>query len=831
MNGLLQDLRYAVRSLSKSPGFTLVTALTLMIGIGSVVAIFSVAYTALLNPLPFPRPERLVTVNEIVPMLADRPIRVTAPDLVDYENESHAFDALGGWTPKTLELSGAHESMRVHAVRATASVFRVLEIAPRLGRTYTDEEDKRGETICVISYGLWQRWFGADPHVIGQTLDLDRVPYKVIGVMPRDFQFPWRGNVDIPEGTNLWLPMSLTPSEREARTDNWDYNAVARMKPGVPIEQASADVNAIAQRIVKERLPAEASGLGFKFSALAAPMAEQVSGRVRPLVLALLGAVGFVLLIACANVANLLLARGAQREREIAVRVALGASRLRIIRQLISETLVLAGLGAIAGSFLAWWSTKALARLAPTRFAVLGEAAFNGPVLLFAVAIALITAMAVGLIPGLAATGSLPFAALKERGTSASGISHRRFRSGLVIAEIALSVVLLVGAGLLIRSFRDLMSSDPGFAPENAVAGFVSLPKNQYTSSTLDRQFQRELLNRLQAIPGAEFAGLGTTLPLDGARTQRAFTPDDYTPPANSHLNIASMPVVSGEYFQAIGATLRRGRFFSRQDSRQAAPVAIVTQAVARQFWPGKDPIGKRIKWGVSESHNPWLTVVGMIANVKQDTLESQDDMQIYVPADQVEISLPTDQPDPAGRVLLWMYVVVRGRGSAESLAGGLRNAVHGIDARLAVADLQSLGKTLEASAAPQRFNMLIMTGFGAIALLLAIIGIYGLISYSVAQRTQEIGIRMALGASAAGVARMVLRGALTLAIAGVIIGAIAAAEIAPLLKSLLFGVKPLDALTFGIVAAGLLIVAVLASYLPARRATKVDPMVALRYE
>jgi putative ABC transport system permease protein len=830
MNGLLQDLRYAVRTLGKSPGFTLVTALTLMIGIGSVVAIFSIADTALLNPLPFPHPERLVTINEIVPLIANRPIRVTAPDLVDYENESHAFDALGGWTAKTLELSGEHESMRVQAVRATASLFHVLQIPPLVGRTYTDDEDKQGETVCVISYGLWQRWFGADRSAVGKTVDLDRVPYKVIGVMPREFEFPWRGNPDTLEKTEIWVPMSLTAREREARADNWDYNAVARMKPGVTIAQASADVNAIAQRIVKEKLPADAHG--FTFSAVARPMGEQISGRVRPLVLTLLWAVAFVLLIACANVANLLLARGAQREREIAVRVALGASRMRVIRQLLCETLVLAGLAAIAGSLLAWWSTDALARFVPTRFAVLGEAAFNGQVLLFAVGVTLITALAVGLVPGLAATGALPFAALKERGASASGVSHRRLRSGLVIAEMALAVVLLVGAGLLIRSFRDLLRTDPGFAPENAVAGFISLPQNQYPDATRERQFYRDLLERMSAVPGTEYVGGATALPLNGARAERAFWPDDYNPAPNAKFNIAAMTTVSGQYFQAIGASLLAGRFFTPQDTAQAMPVAIISESLAKQYWPGTNPIGKRLKWGVQPSPNDWLTVVGMVADLKEDTLDSPGGIQVFVPAGQVEHSLPSElRQQYLPQQLRSMYVIVRGHGSAESLIAGLRNAVHGVDARLPIARLEPLKQTIEASAAPQRFNMLMMTGFGAIALLLAAIGIYGLISYSVAQRTQEIGIRMALGASAAGVARMVLRRALLLAVFGVAVGAIAAAAVAPLLKALLFGVKPLDGLTFALVAAGLLIVAALASYLPARRATKVDPMVALRYE
>jgi len=830
---LVQDLRYGLRMLRKSPGFTVVAVITLALGIGSVAAIFSIADTSLLNPLPFPHAERLVSVHEIVPMIANRPIRITAPDLIDYENESHAFEELGGWRtpePRTVELSGGRESTRVSAIRFTANVFRMLEVSPALGRTFTAEEDKKGERVCVMSYGLWQRWFGADPHVLGQTVDLDREPYKVIGVMPRGFEFPLHGNTDTPEKTDVWLPMALTPKQLADRADNWNYNGVARMKPGVTVEQATADVNAIAQRIVAERLPPDAAGLGFKFSALVLPLAQQVTGRVRPLVLALLGAVAFVLLIACANVANLLLARGAQREREIAVRVTLGASGFRIIRQLVTETLVLAGLAALAGTLLAWWSTETLSRFIPSRFAVLAQAQLNWRVLLVTAGIALLTAIAVGVVPGLAAADELQSAALKDRGASPWRIRHLKLRSALVVTETSLAVVLLVGAGLLIRSFRDLLSTDPGFAPENAVSGFVSLPESQYPDAIHERQFHRDLLERMQATPGVEFAGMATALPLNGPRSQRSFWPDDYTPPPNAHLNIASMTAISGQYFQALGATLVRGRFIMPQDTASELPVAIVTQSIAKQYWPGKDPVGKRIRWGIRESQNrTWMTVVGVVADLKQDSLETPSDPQILLPSDQLEQEEPS--PSSVSGDLRSMYVVVRGHGSTQSLEAGLQNAVRGLDSRLAIANLQPLTKTIAASAAPQRFNMLMMAGFGGIALLLAAIGIYGLISYSVSQRTYEIGIRMALGAQRRDVMRLVIGQGAKLAGIGIVVGITAALGLTRLMASLLYGVTPRDPATFAGVAILLLIVGLAACYIPTRRAMKLDPMVALRHE
>ncbi|MBV8206240.1 MAG: ABC transporter permease [Acidobacteria bacterium] len=844
---MFQDLKFALRSLRRSPGFAAVTVLTLTIGIGAVAAISGIADTALLHPLPFPHSDRLVTLNEVVPLITPNPIRLTAPDLIDYERQTQSFDAVAGFSAVTFELSGTREAISVQGVRATASLFRVLEIPPLLGRTFTPEEDDGGSPVCVISYGLWQRWFGGDPRALAATVDLDRKPYRIIGVMPRGFEFPLRGSLQGSEPVSLWVPMSFTPRERAAIADSWDYDGVARMKPGVTVAQATADVNIIAQRILLEvlKLP-EAAGSHFTFTALARPLAAQVSGRVRPLLLALAGAVLFVLLIACVNVTNLLLARGANREREIAIRRALGAGRLHILRQLVAETLILGFAAAAAGTLLAWWCTEALPRVVPVRFAVLAAAHMNWRALLFTASITIVAALAVAAVPAFAAArGPVPegsssahsaatlFAALKDRGASASGVRHHALRSALIVAETALAIVLLVGAGLLVQSFRDLLNTDPGFAPENAVAGAVSLPRNQYPDPVRIREFRRELLDRVQAIPGAEFAGMGSALPLSGANFQRAFWPDDYTPPAGTRLNTAAMTVVSGQYLQAIGATLIRGRLFTPQDTVQAPRVAVITQSIAKQFWPGKDPVGKRIRWGVgSSSDTEWLTVVGVVGDVKQSTLDAPADMQIYVPAEQVEASLaPEYRLDFTVASLNSMYVVLRGHGSTDALAGSLRQAVQSMDARLPVSSLRPLSSTLAASAAPQRFNMALMTSLGGIALLLAAVGIFGVTSYSVAQRTQEIGIRMALGATGSGISAMVLRDALRLAAAGVLIGSVAAAGLAPLLRTLLFGVKPLDPLTFAAVAALLVAVSTLASYVPARRAAIVDPMVALRWE
>ena len=608
--------------------------------------------------------------------------------------------------------------------------------------------------------------------------------------MPRGFEFPLRGN-DTAETTDVWVPMSLTPSERQARGDNWSYNGIARMKPGVTVAQASADVNVIAQQIVRN-LPPDQSGI-LTFRAVAQPLGEQLSRTVRPLLLALAGAVAFVLLIACVNVANLLLARGARREKEVAVRVALGASRSRIVRQLAAETLVLAATAAALGALLALWITDTLTHSAPTRLALLGEAHFNWRVLTFTAALSVTTAVIVAIVPGLAATRRQRFDTLNDRGASSDGAHHQRLRSTLIVAEVALTLVLLVGAGLLVRSFHDLLDTSAGFRPENAVAGSINLPAEQYPDALRERAAYKTILERLRAVHGVQVAGIGAVLPLNGRRFERAFVPDQYTPPPNARLPISGMAGVSDGYLQAIGATLLRGRYFTARDDARGGAVAIVTQSIARQYWPGQNPVGKRLKWGsTAEAPSPWLTVVGMVGDVKQDSLDAAGAPEIYVPAAQIEQSvIPSMQREFTMFQLRSMFVVVRGESRVEALSTAVRDAVRAVDPRLAVADLQPLTEAVTTSAAPQRFNMLLMASLAGIALLLAAVGIYGVVSYSVAQRTQEIGIRLALGARPSALVGAIVRGGMVLAALGVALGALAAAVLAPTLRTLLFGVKP----------------------------------------
>ena len=823
------DVRYALRQMLRAPGFAAAAIATLALGIGATTTIFSIANAALFNPLPFPHPERLVTLNEIVPLIADRPIRLPPPDLVDYESHSHSFDAVGGWTPRTFELSGGTESERVQGARATSSLFDVLGVAPALGRTYSASDDRDAVPVCVISDGLWRRWFGGDPAALGQTVHLDRQPYRVIGVMPREFAYPPRGT-DSDAATDVWVPMSFTPKERNARADNWDYNGVARMKPGVTPAQASADVNAIAAQIASNLGADDGRGHAFTFSAVARPLAPQVSGRVRPLVGALAGAVACLLLIACVNVANLLLARGAHRQREMSVRAALGAGRARLLRQLLTEALLLSLISAGAGAAIALWMTAALGRVLPSRFALLAAAHVNGAALAFAVALAACTTLLAGIIPAIAGAASGRAASLNIR-TEVGSSTLRRVRSALVIVEIALALMLLVGAGLLARTFHDLLQTSGGFQPESAASASISLPQQAYPDRERERQLYRDLIARLHG-GGITFAGVGSTLPLSGRRSERTFWPEGYVAAPNAGFNIAGLCTVSAEYLQTIGAFLRAGRLFTPQDDANAAPVAIISTSLAQQYWPGRDPIGRRVKWGGADSSSDWLTVVGVVADLKQDSLDAPGALQIFVPVDQLEHSIVEPLRDEfTVRQLRSMYVVVRGRASDDAMTARLRQTIRSLDPSLAIADAGPLSNTVAGSAAPQRFNLLLMGGVAFMALLLAIVGLYGLISYSVAQRSREIGVRMAMGAAAGQVTRMIVKEGLTLAAAGAACGALGAAALAPTLRSLLYGVRPLDPMTFAIVTAVLLVVAAAATYVPARRVTAIDPATTLRSE
>lgn len=813
---LAQDIRFGLRMLAKNPGFTAVAVLTLALGIGGTTAVFSVVEAVVLRPLPYRDPDRLVLVKERIPLAGPEPIPVCAPDVIRFQRQNQVFESTAAFRAGQVDLSGEAAPERITADRVNSGLFSLLGVQPIMGRTFTADEDQTGQLLAILSYGLWQRRFGADPQVVGRTVTLDRQPYTVVGVMPRGFVFPLPGT-DQGDAADVFVPMAFTHDELSNEGDNFRFSLLGRLKPGISLARANADVEAIAYRILQTYPPQFRERI--KLGAIALPLSGQVVGKVRTLLFLLLGAVGFVLLIACANVANLLLTRAADRQKEIAVRLAMGAGRLRIVRQLAAESILLALLGAGLGLLLAFGITRALVELMPADIPRVHAIGLDLPVLAFTLTLAILTGLVFGVVPALAATRTDLNSTLKEGGRSAlQGPQHHGLRAALVVGQVALSLVLLVGAGLLVRSFERVLATQPGFQPEHVLTASLSLPAAQYKQEQQVRDFYRDLVERLEQLPGARAAGASTDLPLE-AGWNHVFTPEGSQPPPGAGLNLCYHSVILGNYLQTMGVPLVRGRYFTGQDKPGSTPTLIVSESLAKRYWPGQDPIGKRLKWGPPESNDAWLTIVGVVGDVKQGALDAATMPHTYESYEQHGV------PGTS------LNVAVRAAGDPASLASALRAAVWGLDRQLAVAQVRTMDQVISGSIAPRRFTLVLLAAFAALAVTLAAVGVYGLIAYSVAQRTHEIGIRMALGAQRGDVMSQVLgQGALLMG-GGVGIGIVGALILTPSLASFLYGVRPTDPMTLAGVVTVLVVVALVASYIPARRATKVDPMVALRYE
>jgi len=812
---LLLDLRYAARMLRKDLGFALVAALTLAIGIGATTAMFTVVNGVLLKPLPYRDAERLVLIRERLPKIGPQPLSNPAPDVLRYQAQTHSLEGVAGYQTQPFDLVANGTPERITGGRVMWNTFPLLGVQPILGRTFTADEDQPDKHLAVISYAFWQRLFGGSREVLGKTLNLDRNLYTLVGVMPPGFAFPLKTYQSQP--ISLWVPMGFTAEEKAAVADNFDYEAVARLKPGVPLAQAQADVEVVAGRIHDE-YPATVRN-EFQMQGVVLPLQEDALGAVRAPLLILLGAVAFVLLIATANVANLLLARSSGRRRELAIRMALGAGSRRLFSQLLAESLLLAVIGGAFGMLLALWGTQALLSLVPANVPRLQTTQIDWHVLTFALAVSLLTGIIFGMAPAFMAGATNLNQSLKEGGrTGTQSRQHQRLRSLFVVTQVALALVLLVGAGLLIRSFQRVLAVDPGFRPQHVVTASVALPFSQYKGAQR-RQANLELLRRLRQIPGAESVGASTDLPLEGGWS-RIFSVQGYVPPPDAGLNTCKHSVVMGDYLQAMGIPLVRGRFFSDADNQENAKVVIISESIARRYFAGRDPIGGQLKWGPAEGSNPWMTVVGVVGEVKQGALDVTTQPHTYEPYLQLEPGFG-----------FGFHFAVRTSGDPAAAASSLRAAVWGLDSQLPVTQLRTMEQLLDATNAPRRFNMILAAAFAAAALLLAAIGLYGVIAYSVSQRTHEIGIRLTLGAQPSDVLGMVLRWGGVLSLIGIAVGAAASLLSTRLLSGFLFGVKATDPLTFVGVAMLLALVAVLASFIPAHRATKVDPMVALRYE
>jgi putative ABC transport system permease protein len=807
MQTLLQDLRYGARTLWKNPGFTLITVVTLSLGIGANTAIFTVVNAALLRGLPYRAPERLVHLFETTPQKAYAQREFSYPDYQDYQR-SQAFEGLAAYSGGGGILTGRGEPQRVFAPAASANFFSVLGVEPILGRTFREGEDKPGaERVTVLTYGMWRRMFGGDPGIIGQTLTVSNNQYTVVGVLPPSFQFALRQ-------ADLWLPYQPTPNQLSRRFMH-GTNLIGRLRPGVGLEQAQAETSAITQRIAEEHKESHAGT-----NLLLTPLQEQVTGSVKPLLLALLAAVGFVLLMVCANVASLLLARSLARQKEIALRAALGATRGRVIRQLLTEAALLSSLGGLGGLIVAQLGLDALvAALPQNQLAAMPffeTLRLDPGILLFALALALLTGLVFGLAPALQASRLDLQAALKEGGGMSGGAARQRLRSGMVGVEIALAVVLLVGAGLMMKSLLRLMQANLGFDPTNVLTMTVVLPTNKYTDPNRIVAYYQQLQERLAALPGVAGAGAVSQLPLQPGNTTRFIVEGEPTPPPGQEIE-ANIRVASASYFQALGIPLAQGRNFADSDKAGATQVVVINQSLAEKLFGGRSAAGRRLLF--PSFPNQSVEIVGVVGDVKTTGLDQAARPALYYPFTQ-NASIATN-------------LVVRTKADAAALANAARNECRALEPDAAIFNVQTMETLIAQTPAAfmRRAPAWLIGIFAGVALLLAALGVYGVVSYSVSQQTREIGVRLALGAQGADILRLVLRQGLSLAGAGVASGTVAALALTRWLGSLLYEVSAYDPATYALVIVALTIVALLACYIPARRATKVDPLLSIRHE
>jgi putative ABC transport system permease protein len=805
MTTLVQDLKYGARMLAKNPGFTLVAMLALALGIGANTAIFSVVNAVLLRPLPYQDPDRLVFISEHTEQVPD--MSVSYPNFLDWQRQNQVFDEIAAFQGQNFNLTGVDRPERLSGWNVSANFLTALGIKPFLGRDFLPQEDQPGgPPVVVVTYGLWQRRFGGDPGLVGRALTLNGRSYTVIGILPASFKF-----AEVSGAADIYASLGLNADQMKNRGNHPGIYVIARRKAGVSLEQARAQMLTIARGLVQQ-YPDTNTGNGV----VVISMREELVEDVRPALLVLLGAVGLVLLIACANVANLLLARAAAREKEIAIRVALGAGRLRILRQLLTESILLAAAGGGLGLLLGYWGIDGLTTLIPSDFRDVVTISVDRWVLGFTLGVSLLTGLAFGLMPAIHASRSEVSDSLKEGGRSSASASHQRFRSILVASEVALALVLLASAGLMLRSIGRLLAVDPGFNTDNVLTMRVALPEAKYPKDVQVVAFYKQVLERIRALPGVRSASVVRPLPLTGDGWQTDFYLEGRPMPAPGQTPNSDFHMIDPDYLRVMGIPLLKGRAFTEADDDQALRVVLINATMAQRYWPGEDPVGKRIRVGRGAMRF-WATVVGIVGDTKQYGLERNAKTEFYLPYLQ--------------RSVHSMELVVRSATDPLGLVTAVRSSVEAVDPDQPVYGVRTMAQYLAESVASRRTTMLLLGVFAGLALILAAVGIYGVMAYAVVQRTHEIGVRMALGAGRGDVLKLVVRSGLVLAFAGVAVGLIAALGLTRLMSSLLFGVRPTDPVTLGAVALLLTAVALLASYIPARRATRVDPNVALRYE
>ncbi|HEX8146863.1 MAG TPA: ABC transporter permease [Pyrinomonadaceae bacterium] len=802
-----QDMRYGVRTLVKSPAFTVVAVLSLALGIGANTAIFGVVNSILLRPLPYPEPERIVAVWHTPPQEsfpgADR-FSVSPGNYLDWKEQSRAFEQMAIYQYAGLSLSAGADPVPVTGAAVSSDFFSVLRTQVNKGRTFFPEEEQPGrEQAVVLGHGLWQRAFGADPNLIGRTVNLNSRSYTVVGIMPAGFEFP--------AGAELWVPLAWDGEERQTRAIH-DYLVIARLKRDASLAQAQAEMSTISSRL-EQQYPEANKGWG----AVVIPLKEDMVGDVRPALLVLFSAVGFVLLIACANVANLMLARGANRRKEIALRIALGATRGRIVRQLLCESVLLAAIGGLLGLLLAGWGGPLLVRLSAGSLPNSGEVSVDSWALGFTLLVSLVAGVLAGVAPALQFSKHEISETLKQgSGRGGGGSVRQRTRKALVVCEVALSLILLVGAGLMIRSFWKLQNVDPGFDTADTLTMSVGLPPTRYAEPQQQLAFHDRVLEQLAALPGVVAVGSTTTLPLTGGGSRQPFTVEGRPAPPVSEQPLAQTRYVSPDYFRAMGIPLRQGRPFEDRDREGAPQVVIISEAMARRFWPGQNPLGQRLTASFHLKQGP-REVVGVVGDVKSNGLDDDAAATMYLPFRQA--------PRP------WITFVARTADDPQGFIQPASKAVYAVDKEQALRRVRTMEQVLTESLSGRRFNMTLLITFAGLALVLAAVGVYGVMNYSVMLRRRELGIRIALGARTLDVLRLVLGQGLALTLLGVGVGMAGAYALTRLMASLLYGVTATDFLTFGSVSGVIIAVGLLASFVPARRAAKVDPLIALRSE
>ena len=815
MDTLFQDLRYSLRRLARSPAFSAVVVLTLALGIGANTAIFSAVNAVLLRPLPYREPERLVTIEHLYPSLDGLEAPVSVPGFIDYERKGRSFESMAVETGWQANLTGVGEPVRMQGERVTGKFFATLQVPALLGRTLQPGEDSAGrDRVAVLSYDAWQRIFGADPGIVGRSLALNGESYEVVGVMPSGFRDFFNRDAEI------WAPLVFRSDQTTDDRRTTEYlNLTARMKPGVSVQQAQGEMRTLAEQL-KRDYP---DSYPPTWSLLVTGLSLEATGDIRPALLVLLGAVGFVLLIACANVANLLLARAAARSKEIAVRTALGATRKRLLKQLLTESVLVSLAGGAFGLLLAFLGVRTLVAMDVGNLPRSDEIGIDGTVMAFALAVSLVAGVLFGLAPALHTATPNLHGALKEggRGTTADRGSHALRRS-LVVTEVALALTLLTGAGLLLKSFARLQGVDPGFDPANLLTFNVSLPQSKYASDTAQAAFFEQALPALARVPGVTGVGATTVMPFGGSWSTAGFDIEGYQPPENQPGPWGDIRIVSPGFFETLRIPLLRGRYLADSDRDGSRLVAVIDQEFVRRYWPREDPLGKRFTFGPPEgvtdtTQNEWIEVVGVVGHTAHEGLDADPRIQLYLPYRQAA------QP--------FMAVAVRTTGSPDRYVNLARNAIRSVDPDQPISGVSDMEELLSRSVGQRRLSMMLLSLFSGIALVLASIGIYGVMSYSVTQRSRELGVRIALGADRGDVLRLVLRQGMGLAVAGIGIGLAAALALTRLIKSQLYGVAATDPATFVLVAGVLAATALLANLIPAIRAMRTDPAVVLREE